>query len=103
MIHTKVGEPFRQWVNDRIGERHEKIKEKEEKYIELDPQIHEVFMASKQVSVNKGRSYQMMKASAKPRRSKEEIKRAKEMEEAEKLEIQLKLQRYDEMKKQLEQ
>jgi len=55
------------------------------------------------VSVNKGRSYQMMKASEKPRKSKEEIKRAKEMEEAEKLEIQLKLQRYDEMKKQLEQ
>ena len=79
--------------------RHEKVKEKEEMYVELDPEIAKVFMASKAVSTSNGRSYHMMKATATRRRTKEEIKRDKEMEEARKLEIELKLQRYDEMKK----
>ena len=43
----------------------------------------------------------MMKASAKPRRTKEEIKEAKLKEEAEKLEIELKLKRYEEMQQEL--
>ena len=101
LIYTKVGEPFRKWVDERVGIRHEKVKEKEEMYVELDPEMAKVFHASKAVSTSNGRSYHMMKASAKPRRTKEEIKRDKEMEEAKQLEIELKLQRYEEMKKQL--
>ena len=99
MIYTKVGDPFRLWVNERVGERHEKVKDKEERYIELDPEIAEVFRASKAVSTSKGRSHLMMKATAKPRRTKEEIRIAKELEEAQKLEVELKLKRYDEMQK----
>ena len=45
----------------------------------------------------------MMKPSAKPRRSKEEIKQAKELEEAQKLEVELKLKQFEEMQRQLEQ
>lgn len=99
VIYTKVGEPFRQWVEERVGCRHEKVKEKDDLYVELDPEIAKVFQASKAVSTNNGRSYQMMKASAKPRRSKEEIKQAKLTEEAEKLETELKLRRYEEMQR----
>ena len=43
VIYTKVGEPFRKWVDARVGERHEKVKEKEELYVELDPEIAKVF------------------------------------------------------------
>ena len=82
IIYTKVGEAFRQWVDERVGARHEKVKDKEEKYIELDPEVAKVFQASKAVSTNNGRSYQMMKASAKPRRTKQEILEAKQLEEA---------------------
>ena len=69
-----------------MGLRHEKVKEKGDKFMELDPEIHKVFQASQAVSTNNGRSYHMMKASAKPRRTKEEIQRDKEMEAAEMLE-----------------
>ena len=72
-------------------------------YVELDPEIAKVFHASKAVSTSNGRSYHMMKATAKPRRTKEEIRIAKELEEAQKLEVELKLKRYDEMQKQLAQ
>ena len=43
VIYTKVGEPFKKWVDARVGERHEKVKEKEELYVELDPEIVKVF------------------------------------------------------------
>ena len=70
-------------------------------YIELDPEIAKVFQASKAVSTNNGRSYHMMKPSSKPRRSKQEIKEAKLLEEAQQLETELKLKKYDEMQKQM--
>ena len=103
VIYTKVGKPFREWVDKRVGDRHEKVNKKEELYVELDPEIAKVFIASKAVSTSNGRSYHMMKACAKPRRTKAEIQRDKDLEEARKLENELKLLRYDEMKKQLEQ
>ena len=91
VIFTKVGEPFKNWVDERVGMRHEKVKEKGEMFVELDPEIHKVFMASQAVSTNNGRSYHMMKSTAKPRRSKLEIQRDKELEEAKQLETELKL------------
>ena len=72
-------------------------------YIELDPEIAKVFQQSKAVSTNNGRSYHMMKSTAKPRRTKQEIKDAKLLEEAQKLETQLKLEKYAEMERQLAQ
>ena len=57
-----------------MDKRHEDIKVKDEMYVELDPEIAKIFQASKAVSTSNGRSYHMMKASAKPRRTKEEIK-----------------------------
>ena len=103
VIYTKVGDPFNKWVDERVGDRHEKVKEKEDMFVELDPELAKVFKESKAVSTNNGRSYHMMKSSAKPRRTKQEIKEAKAMEEARKLEIDLKLQRYEEMQRQIAQ
>ena len=70
-------------------------------YVELDPEIAKVFQQSKAVSTNNGRSYHMMKSSAKPRRTKQEIEEAKLLEEAKKLEVELKMKRYDEMQRQI--
>ena len=77
------------------------MKEKEDMYVELDPEIAKVFQQSKAVSTNNGRSYHMMKSSAKPRRTKQEIEEAKLLEEAKKLEVELKMKRYDEMQRQI--
>ena len=56
-IFTKVGEPFKTWVEERVGTRHNKVKEEGDKYVELDPEVYEVFKNSKAVSTNNGRSF----------------------------------------------
>ena len=43
IIYTKVGDPFKKWVEARTGIRHEKVKEEGDLYIELDPEIAKVF------------------------------------------------------------
>ena len=72
-------------------------------YVELDPEIALIFQQIKAVSTNNGRSYHMMKSSAKPRRTKQEIEEAKLLEEANKLEVELKMKKYAEMERQLAQ
>ena len=57
-------------------------------YIELDPEIAEIYKNCRAVSTTNGKSYQMMKAGSKPRRTKAEIQDAKLKEAAEKLEIE---------------
>ena len=39
IIHTKVGKPFSDWVNERVNLRHRKLVEKWDILIELDPEI----------------------------------------------------------------
>ena len=39
LIHTKLGEKFRNWVDERVNARHNELKEKQDMYIELDPQL----------------------------------------------------------------
>ena len=43
IIHTLVGKPFRQWIDAKLEERNEKLVEKKEMIIELDPQIEALF------------------------------------------------------------
>ena len=81
IIYTRVGEKFKKWVDDRVNKRHEDIKVEQNKYIELDPEIAKIFQASKAVSTNNGSAYHLFKASAKRRRTKQEIK-DQELEEA---------------------
>ena len=69
-IYTKVGQPFRAWVDRLVENRHTEIAEQQQLYIEMDPEIAEVYKNSKAVSTNQGSSFQLMKASSKRRRSK---------------------------------
>ena len=70
--------------------------------IEMDPEIAAIYQKSKAISTSNGKMYQLFKESAKPRRTKAEIKEAKLQEAAEKLEIEQKLKRYEEMQQELE-
>lgn len=69
-IYTKVGLPFKEWVDLRVDERHTKVAEDGDLYIEMDAEIAEAYKNSKAVSTTKGCSYNLMKASSKRRRTK---------------------------------
>ena len=97
IIYTKLGEKFRSWVQERVNNRHEKIKDEGDMYIELDPQIAEIYKTCKAVSTTNGKSYQMMKVGAKPRRTKAEIQEEKLRKAAEEKEIEQKLKEHAEM------
>ena len=70
-------------------------------YIELDPEIAEIYKNCKAVSTTNGKSYQMMKVGAKPRRTKAEIEEQKLQEAAEKKDIEQKLKEHAEMEQRL--
>ena len=55
--YTRMGEKFKAWVDLRVNARHEKIKKDQNKFVEMDPQIHKLFMECKSISVNKGSAY----------------------------------------------
>jgi len=99
VIYTLVGQPFRTWVDQRVNERHEEIADKKQLFIEMDPEIAEIYNNSKAVSTQQGSSFNLMKASAKRRRSKRQIEEEKKEEERLQGEIAEKLAKYEEMQK----
>jgi len=50
LVHTIVKEPFVEWVKSQIDARNQKIKEEQDMYIGLDPEIARIFEASTLVS-----------------------------------------------------
>ena len=52
VIYTIVGQDFREWVNRLVDQRHEELVEKKQLYIEMDPEVAEVYNNSKAVSTN---------------------------------------------------
>ena len=60
-----------------VDNRHEEVADKKQLYIEMDPEIAEIYNNSKAVSTNQGSSHNLMKASAKRRRSKKQIQEEK--------------------------
>ena len=69
----------------------------------MDPEIAAIYRESKAVSMNQGASYLLLKASSKRRRTKEEIKQQDEEERQERLEVEAKMARYDQMERQQQQ
>ena len=45
-----IGEEFSQWVKTRVNARHEKVADKKDIMIKMDPQMAEIFKASTAVS-----------------------------------------------------
>ena len=74
VLYTRLGQKFQDWVDERVNHRHSQVKEDQNKYIDLDPEIHKLFMESKAVSINNGSAHHLFKATAKRRRTKQEIK-----------------------------
>ena len=37
VLYTRLGQKFKEWVNERVNARHAKVKEEGDKYINLDP------------------------------------------------------------------
>ena len=77
VIYTLVGQKFRDWVDVRVNERHEEIADKQQLYIEMDPEIAEIYNNCKAISTQQGSSHNLMKASARRRRSKKQIEEEK--------------------------
>ena len=98
VIYTVVGEPFYDWVQAKVAERHEKIKEKKEMMIDMDPEIAKIFQESTAVSTSKGNSSFLMKASSKRRRTKQEIDEDKAREKLKEQEIDDKLNELERLK-----
>ena len=70
VVYTVIGEAFNDWVQERVNERNDKIKQSQSMMIDLDPEIAQIFQASQSVSVCKGNSAHLMKATAVRRRTK---------------------------------
>ena len=47
---TLIQKPFVEWVHSVCSERHERIAEKKDLLIKMDPEVHRAFMASQAVS-----------------------------------------------------
>ena len=101
VIYTVVGQPFADWVDERIQARNEKLAFEGNKMIEVDPEIAACFAASTNISgkwfraqclcvlprlvgvnvlVSKGTGAMLLKEKTNRRRSRAEILAAKEQE-----------------------
>ncbi len=49
LIYTIIGEPFQDWVKDRIEKRNAKLKEEQKLEIEMDPEVLRIFQSSTSV------------------------------------------------------
>ena len=101
VMYTRLGDKFKAWVDERVNQRHEEVKLEGKKYIELDAELAKVFYANKAVSTSNGCAYHLFKATAKRRRTKQEIKDQELEEKARKLEIEEKMKRFAQMEEQM--
>ena len=49
LIYTIVGEPFQEWVKDRVEQRNAKLKKEQKQDIEMDPEVLRIFQNSTSV------------------------------------------------------
>ena len=95
VIYTLAGSVFRNWVNELVEERHADVVEKKDLTIQMDPEIAAIYNKSKAVSTNNGVSYNLLKATAKRRRTKKQIEEEKKQEELRQKQIEEKLAQFD--------
>ena len=81
--------------------RHQKVAEEKNLNIEMDPEIAKIYQASTAVSVSKGTSHNMMKATAKRRRGKAQIEEEKREQARRLQETEDKLARFAKLEKQV--
>ena len=50
IIVTLVGQPFRDWIQNRVDQRNAKVAEEGDMMIDMDPEIYKIFSGSNAVS-----------------------------------------------------
>jgi hypothetical protein len=101
IIYTLVGMAFKRWVGARVDARHKKVAEDKNLNIAMDPEIAAIYRASMAVSVSKGTSHNLMKITAKRRRSKAQIAEEKEAEKRRLVEVDQKLMQLNHLQNQM--
>ena len=102
VLYTVVGDPFKRWVKEQMEARNKKVTEKGDMIVNMDPEIAAIFRASTSVSVSKGTSNNLMKASAKRRRSRVQVAEDKLLEKRQKQDLDEKIKQLTEMKEENE-
>ena len=70
---TVVGEPFSDFVRERIEHRNEKLTDRNDLNVEVDPEILDVIRRSTNIATQVGCSAHLLKVGSKRRRTKAEI------------------------------
>ena len=60
VLATLVGDDFQKWVKVRIDRRNERVAIKDDKFIEVDPDIAAAFQNASSISLSKGSAHQML-------------------------------------------
>jgi len=81
VIYTLVGDPFVSWCEAKVELRNQHILDSQDKTVMLDPEIAAILKSSNSISVAKGISNNLLKSSAKRRRSKAQIEEEKQTEQ----------------------
>ena len=63
VIYTRVGQPFKDWVDARMAERNQRIAEQQNKIVWLDPDVAAAFRNSTTISPAKGITHHLFKVS----------------------------------------
>ena len=82
VCYTIIGQPFSEFVKERMNERNEQLAERQDLNIEIDPQILSVIQNSSQISTTAGSSYALLKAGSKRKRSRADMAEARLMQES---------------------
>ena len=73
VCYTIIGQPFSDFVREKIVDRNEKLADKNDLNVAIDPKILDIIKSSSQVSTQHGSSVHLLKVGAKRRRTRAEI------------------------------
>ena len=98
---TVVGQPFVEWVQQKIAERNAAMAKERNLLIKMNPQLAAAFKASTAVSVSHGNAAHMLKEQSKRRRTKAQIDADKEKKQRDDAVVQERLAAAEEMRQEL--
>ena len=81
MCNTVVGEPFQEFVRERIEQRNRDLAVRHDLDVAVDPEIMAVIQNSTAVSTMTGNAAHLLKVGSKRRRTKAEMEEHREMQE----------------------
>lgn len=82
IVHSVVGDPFKEWVKSKIDTRNEEYARKKDQLVDMAPTIAAALLKTNQLTSGHGNVHNMLKASFKRKRSKEEIEAEKQQQAA---------------------